>query len=234
MNHGSAGRLERVAAERVIEVGHISLCGFLEVPAGAKGVVAFAHGSGSSRFSRRNNAVAAYLRDGNLGTLLFDLLTPDEERRDLVTREHRFDIPLLSRRLQGAVAWLAAQPGTADLMVGLFGSSTGAAAALIAAAALPDKVAAVVSRGGRADLAGAALPHVRAATLLIVGGADTEVLRLNRAAQSRLTCRSELAVVPHATHLFEEPGALEQVASLTRDWFVRHLRPDQSVRRAVS
>lgn len=229
MNQRAATHAEQAVAERVVKVDHVSLNGFLEVPAGATGIVAFAHGSGSSRFSRRNNAVAGYLREGNLGTLLFDLLTPEEERRDLVTREHRFDIALLSRRLQGAVEWLAAQPETADLKVGLFGSSTGAAAALIAAAALPDSVAAVVSRGGRADLAGAALPQVRAPTCLIVGGADAEVLRLNRAAQAQLTCPSELAVVANATHLFEEPGALEQVASLARDWFVRYLRPDQAV-----
>jgi len=143
---------------------------------------------------------------------------------DALTREHRFDIPLLSERLQGAVRWLAARPEATGLGVGLFGSSTGAAAALIAAAALPDKVAAVVSRGGRVDLAGPSLPAVRAPTLMIVGGADVEVLRLNRDAAERLVCPHEVAVVRGATHLFEEPGALDRVAALTRDWFIDHLR----------
>lgn len=210
--------------ERAIAADDVTLKGFLDVPVNAQGIVVFAHGSGSSRFSKRNNAVAAFLREAQLGTLLFDLLTADEERVDVLTREHRFDIPLLSTRLQGAVQWLAEQAEAATLPVGLFGSSTGAAAALIAAAAMPDRVSAVVSRGGRADLAGASLPKVKAPTLLVVGGADTEVIRLNRAAQEQLQCRSEIAVVDRATHLFEEPGALEQVATLTRDWFVEHLR----------
>ena len=209
-----------------ITAGDVSLAGFLDVPAGAPGIVVFAHGSGSSRFSRRNQAVAAFLREARLGTLLFDLLTSDEERVDVVTREHRFDIPLLSRRLADAVRWVAKQPDIGELPVGLFGSSTGAAAALIVAAELPDLVDAVVSRGGRADLAGEFLGKVQAPTLLIVGGADTEVLRLNRAADDRLACSSEVAVIAGATHLFEEPGALEQVSQRTRDWFLAHLQRD--------
>lgn len=210
--------------ERKIFAGGVMLEGFLEIPESAVGIVVFAHGSGSSRFSKRNNAVAAYLREGRLGTLLFDLLTADEERVDAVTREYRFDIPLLSRRLQGAVDWLVEQPESRGLAVGLFGSSTGAAAALIAAAAIPDKVAAVVSRGGRADLAGASLPGVEAPTLLIVGSADTQVLHLNREAKKQMRGRAEIAIVDGATHLFPEPGKLEEVQALTRDWFVEHLR----------
>ena len=216
--------MPNTSTERSIRADDVTLAGFLEIPQQACGIVVFAHGSGSSRFSGRNNAVAAFLREAGLGTLLFDLLTADEERVDQYTREHRFDIPLLSRRLAGAVRWLAGEADAGELPIGLFGSSTGAAAALIAASELPERVAAVVSRGGRADLAGDALSRVRAPTLLIVGGRDTEVLQLNRAAQEELRCRSEVAVVPGATHLFEEPGALDEVAALTRDWFVRHLR----------
>lgn len=208
------------STERTASVGGAALNGFLEIPPDALGIVVFAHGSGSSRFSKRNNAVAAYLRDARLGTFLFDLLTSEEERVDALTREHRFDIPLLSTRLQGAINWLAQLPDAAEHSIGLFGSSTGAAAALIAAAELPGQVAAVVSRGGRVDLAGEALDRVQAPTLLIVGGADFDVLRLNTAAQKRLKCACELAVVDHATHLFEEPGALQEVATLTRNWFV--------------
>ncbi len=216
--------MPNATTERNIKAGDVALAGFLEIPQEACGIVVFAHGSGSSRFSRRNNAVAAFLREAGLGTLLFDLLTADEERVDQYTREHRFDIPLLSRRLEGAVRWLAGEADARELPIGLFGSSTGAAAALIAASDLPELVAAVVSRGGRADLAGEALSRVRAPSLLIVGGRDTEVLRLNRAAQEEMRCRSEVAIVPGATHLFEEPGALDEVAALTRDWFVRHLQ----------
>jgi len=203
--------IPNIENERSIAAGDVTLKGFLDIPENARGIVVFAHGSGSSRFSKRNNAVAAFLREGRLGTLLFDLLTADEERVDAITREHRFNIPLLSVRLEDAVHWL-------------IGQGLGAAAALIAAAALPDAVAAVVSRGGRADLAGSSLPEVKAPTLLIVGGADTEVLRLNRTAQKQLRCHSEVAIVDRATHLFTEPGALEQVATLTRDWFVKHLK----------
>jgi pimeloyl-ACP methyl ester carboxylesterase len=216
--------IPNIENERSIAAGDVTLKGFLDIPENARGVVVFAHGSGSSRFSKRNNAVAAFLREGRLGTLLFDLLTADEEQVDAITREHRFNIPLLSVRLEDAVHWLIGQAEATALPVGLFGSSTGAAAALIAAAALPDAVAAVVSRGGRADLAGSSLPEVKAPTLLIVGGADTEVLGLNRTAQEQMRCHSEVAVVDRATHLFTEPGALEQVATLTRDWFVKHLR----------
>jgi len=209
--------------ESTIVAGETMLKGWLEVPPGASGIVVFVHGSGSSRFSSRNNAVAGYLREGRLGTLLFDLLTTDEERIDTVTREYRFDIPLLSRRLTDAITWLRDEPQAAGLPVGLFGSSTGAAAALIVAASVPEQVAAVVSRGGRVDLAAEYLGKVEAPTLMIVGGADHEVLRLNRAAREQLHSIAEIAVVARATHLFEEPGALEQVASLTRDWFVQQL-----------
>jgi pimeloyl-ACP methyl ester carboxylesterase len=210
--------------EIAIRAGDAALAGWLEMPEGADGVVVFAHGSGSSRFSRRNNAVAEYLRAGGLGTLLFDLLTAEEGRVDDVSREFRFDIGLLARRLLGTLEWLEARPGMADVPIGLFGSSTGAAAALIAAAESPGNVDAVVSRGGRADLAGDHLPGVRAPTLLIVGGADYQVLELNRQAARRMRCPVELAVVEGATHLFEEPGALEEVMRLTRDWFVTRFR----------
>lgn len=206
--------------ESTISLADATLRGWLEIPPDARGVVAFAHGSGSSRFSVRNNAVAQHLRNAGLGTLLFDLLTAEEERIDSITREHRFDIPLLSRRLAGAAEWLLSQSAAAGLPTGLFGSSTGAAAALIVAAELPQQIAAVVSRGGRPDLAGDYLPKVRAPTLLIVGGADTEVLRLNRMARERMSCDAEIAVVGRATHLFEEPGALEQVQQLASEWFV--------------
>jgi len=208
--------------ESTIDAGDAELKGWLEIPAKAAGVVAFAHGSGSSRFSARNNAVAQHLRNAGLGTLLFDLLTASEERIDSVTREYRFDIPLLSQRLAGATKWLAAQPAAGGLPIGLFGSSTGAAAALIVAAQLPQQIAAVVSRGGRADMAGDTLPEVQAPTLLIVGGADTEVLRLNQNARDQMRCITEIAIVDRATHLFEEPGALEQVQQLASDWFLEN------------
>jgi putative phosphoribosyl transferase len=205
-----------------IPSGGARVDGDLAVPEGARGLVVFAHGSGSSRHSGRNRHVAGMLREGGLGTLLMDLLTPDEEAVDVVTREHRFDIPLLGRRLVDALDWIPSSPA-AGLPVGLFGASTGAAAALVAAAARPRAVAAVVSRGGRPDLAGAALPQVTAPTLLIVGSEDREVLALNRSALARLGAHGELTVVPGATHLFEEPGALDAVAGLARDWFLRHL-----------
>lgn len=211
--------------ESSIAAGDAVLKGWLDVPAGARGIVVFVHGSGSSRFSVRNNAVAKFLREGRLGTLLFDLLTSDEDRIDSVTREYRFNIPLLSQRLASAIQWLSEQPAAADLPVGLFGSSTGAAAALIVAATTPRQVAAVVSRGGRVDLAGDYLNKVEAPTLMIVGGADYEVLELNTAAREQVRGISEIAIVAAASHLFEEPGALEQVASLTRDWFVKYLVP---------
>ncbi|HEX6470682.1 MAG TPA: alpha/beta fold hydrolase [Streptosporangiaceae bacterium] len=195
--------------------------GDLATPDGAKGMVLFAHGSGSSRHSPRNRAVAAHLNAAGLGTLLLDLLTADEERVDARTARLRFDIGLLTERLVGAVDWLAGRRG--DLPLGLFGASTGAAGALAAAALRPDVVRAVVSRGGRPDLAAEALDRVAAPVLLIVGGRDTTVLELNRQAATRLTADCEVRVVPGATHLFEEPGALEQVAELAAGWFLRHL-----------
>jgi putative phosphoribosyl transferase len=199
------------------------LHGDLFVPSGALGLVLFAHGSGSSRFSPRNRRVAESLRDARLGTLLFDLLTPDEERLDAIDARLRFDIDLLAHRLTGATEWVSIQPPAADLPIGYFGASTGAAAALIAAARLPRKVAAVVSRGGRPDLAGPYLPEVQAPTLFIVGGADREVLELNRAAAMAMRARHRIAVVAGATHLFEEPGALDQVARLAREFLVAEL-----------
>jgi pimeloyl-ACP methyl ester carboxylesterase len=192
--------------------------------------VVFAHGSGSGRHSPRNRAVARVLEDAGFGTLLLDLLTPDEEAEDLVTARLRFDVELLAERVTAAIDWLALEasvgelpPRLEQLPVGCFGASTGAAAALIAAAARPERVRAVVSRGGRPDLAGDTLRQVRSPTLLIVGSRDREVLLLNRRAQAALAGESQLAIVEGAGHLFEEPGALEQVATLTRDWFGRYL-----------
>lgn len=203
-----------------VPVDGSALSGDLVAPA-AGPVVVFAHGSGSSRHSPRNRAVAAELQRGGLGTLLLDLLTEDEERTDLVTGQHRFDIGLLTTRLVHAVDWLAERPDTAPLPVGLFGASTGAAAALRAAAERPGRVQAVVSRGGRPDLAGdSALRGVQAPVLLIVGGNDQEVLRLNREAAALLPTPHRVEVIPGATHLFEEPGALQQVAQLAREWFL--------------
>lgn len=201
-----------------IPVGRVTLPGTLTLPATPRGIVLFAHGSGSSRHSPRNRFVADVLVDAGVATLLFDLLTPSEDR----IREARFDIPLLSARLAGATAWLATEPALSALPVGYFGASTGAAAALDAAAVPGSGVRAVVSRGGRPDLAGAnALARVTAPTLLLVGGEDREVIELNRAAKEHLRCDCELAIVPGATHLFEEPGTLEAVAVAARDWFVR-------------
>jgi dienelactone hydrolase len=195
-----------------------ALPGALELPAGATGIVAFAHGSGSSRFSPRNTSVATVLNDAGLATLLFDLLTPEEERN----RRNVFDVPLLGERLLAATEWIAGQPELRRLPVGFFGASTGAAAALWAAAENTD-VAAIVSRGGRPDLAGIRLTRVGAPTLLVVGSHDPGVLELNRAALELLPGEAQLKVVEGATHLFEEPGALEEVAALARDWFRRHL-----------
>ncbi|MFI8947280.1 dienelactone hydrolase family protein [Streptomyces sp. NPDC053750] len=203
--------------------GGVRLDGDLTLPAGARGVVLFAHGSGSSRFSPRNRAVAAGLHRAGFGTLLLDLLTEDEEREDIDTGRHRFDIALLARRLSDAVDWLERRPDTTDLPVGLFGASTGAGAALAAAAGRPKRVSAVVSRGGRPDLAGDALPQVTAPVLLIVGGSDTTVLELNREAAEELSAPHRLHVVPGATHLFPEPGALEQVTEAAADWFRDHM-----------
>jgi pimeloyl-ACP methyl ester carboxylesterase len=213
--------------ERLVRVraGPIMLDGDLRLPEGARGIVLFAHGSGSSRRSSRNRHVALLLNEANLATLLIDLLTCDEEAIDMRTAHLRFDIGLLAERLVGATDWLAQYPDTRHLPIGYFGASTGAAAALVAAAARPDRVGAVVSRGGRPDLAGPALPRVRSPTLLIVGGNDVEVIRLNRAALAQLRCEKQLVIVPGATHLFEEPGALDEAARLAREWFQRHLVP---------
>ncbi|MFF6911157.1 alpha/beta family hydrolase [Streptomyces sp. NPDC012466] len=201
-----------------VPAGGVGLTGDLAVPEDARAVVLFAHGSGSSRHSPRNREVAAGLRTAGLGTLLIDLLTEEEERQDAATAELRFDIPLLGRRLTDSLDWLAREPATAGLPVVLFGASTGAGAALVAAAQRPDRVRAVVSRGGRPDLAGDALDSVRAPVLLIVGGRDTHVLRLNQEAARRLPGPHTLHVVPGATHLFEEPGALGQVTEAARQW----------------
>lgn len=208
-----------VDTDVVVRVGSVALEGHLHVPAAPIGVVAFAHGSGSSRHSPRNQYVASVLQHAGLATLLLDLLTPREE----LDRRHVFDIPLLAGRLVGAVAWLGGRPETAHLPIGLFGASTGAAAALWAAAEPDLQIGAVVSRGGRPDLAGARLGSVRAPTLLIVGSRDTVVLKLNREAQALLRCPSRLFVVDGASHLFEEPGTLARAATLARDWFVEEL-----------
>ena len=211
--------------EQLVQVpaGAVTLDGNLGVPAGARGIVLFAHGSGSSRHSPRNRYVAGVLRAAGLATLLMDLLTADEEAIDLQTQRLRFDISLLADRLVGATDWLTQNPDTRDLRIGYFGASTGAAAALVAAAQRPDTVGAIVSRGGRPDLAGAALAHVRAPTLLIVGGNDIPVIGMNQEAMAQLHVETKLEIVPGATHLFEEPGALEEVARLAREWFERYL-----------
>jgi putative phosphoribosyl transferase len=210
--------LVRVSADDVMLEGNLLL------PSNAPGVVLFAHGSGSSRFSSRNRYVAEKLREEGLGTLLIDLLTPEEEEVDMRTAHLRFDIELLAVRLIGAIEWLEQEKRTQTMKVGLFGASTGGGAALVAAARRPERVAAVVSRGGRPDLAGAALPHVEAPTLLIVGGDDTPVIAMNRDAYRQMQCVRRLEIVPGATHLFEEPGALEQVARLAGAWFKEHLQ----------
>ena len=204
-----------------VDAGRVALTGDLAVPPGAGGIIVFAHGSGSSRLSPRNRAVSQALVGAGFATLLFDLLTPDEEIAERYTRHLRFDIPLLSERLVGAIEWVNRQDQVAALPVGLFGASTGAAAALIAATRTD--VGAVVSRGGRPDLAGDALPRVRCPTLLIVGGADVEVIELNRRAMARLTAPTSMHIVPNATHLFEEPGAMREVTEVASDWFREHL-----------
>jgi len=207
-----------------VRANGVALEGTLSVQPDAAGVVLFAHGSGSGRFSTRNRFVAEVLQQGGLATLLIDLLTSDEDEVDQLTRQYRFDIPRLAGRLVGTIDWLAEQTESAALPVGLFGASTGGGAALIAAAERSDRVVAVVSRGGRPDLAGDALPMVRAPTLLIVGGDDEQVIELNRQAMARMKGQVELEIVPGATHLFEEPGALEAVARLAREWFVSQVR----------
>jgi putative phosphoribosyl transferase len=206
-----------------IPVGDVVLEGDLVLPEDASGIVVFAHGSGSSRHSPRNRQVASELNEAGVGTLLVDLLTAREDKVDRSTGKLRFDIELLARRLIGIVDSLRKNPETADLPIGLFGASTGAAAALVTAAVWPDGIAAVVSRGGRPDLALGVLSHVRASTLLVVGGADTTVLERNRQALQALQTEKRLEIVPGATHLFKEPGALDEVARLAADWFARHL-----------
>ncbi len=214
-----------MANESVVQValGPIALEGNLAIPAEAKGIVLFAHGSGSSRHSPRNRFVAAGLERRGLATLLLDLLTAHEEEVDLRTRSLRFDIGLLAERLAATTDWLARRTDTERLKIGYFGASTGAAAALVAASERPERVSAVVSRGGRPDLAGAALSLVRAPTLLIVGGDDGPVIELNRQASRAIESECRIEIVPAATHLFEEPGALEKVGRLAGDWFERYL-----------
>jgi len=214
----------RPAATREISVGSLALPGDLVVPENAQALVVFAHGSGSSRMSPRNRAVARALNERGMATLLFDLLEPAEER----DRTNVFDIPLLAGRLVEAVHWIDQQPELANVYVGLFGASTGAAAALVAAAELDGRIGAVVSRGGRPDLAAAALDRVTSPTLLIVGGFDDVVIELNRQAYARLRIERALEIVPGATHLFPEPGALERVIELAGDWFVTHLKPTRA------
>jgi len=210
-------------SEVQIPAGSATLDGNLTTVDQTEAFVLFAHGSGSSRHSPRNQFVARTLNEAGLATLLFDLLTPEEESVDLYTREHRFDISLLAERLVYATRWAKQQKQTQDLRVGYFGSSTGGGAALVAAAELPEEVGAVVSRGGRPDLAGQALPKVKAPTLLIVGGEDHVVIELNEQARAQMKCECKIEIVPGATHLFEEPGALEEVAKLASDWFVKHI-----------
>jgi putative phosphoribosyl transferase len=218
ITHSSSERQVRIPA------GRVQLSGDLTLPDEAIGLVAFAHGSGSSRLSPRNQAVAQHLQQAGLGTLLFDLLTEAESQ----TRANVFDLPLLAGRLLAATAWLELQPDVVGLRLGYFGASTGAGAALIAAAQAGTRVSAVVSRGGRPDLAGEWLARVHAATLLIVGGQDTVVLDLNRLALEQLRCTKRLVVVPGATHLFEETGAIERVSDLACEWFGHHLRQPET------
>ena len=213
----------RFENEVVIPVGDATLDGELQIPQQAAGIVLFAHGSGSSRLSPRNQYVARVLRDAGLGTLLFDLLTREEEVIDSFTRHLRFDIVLLAERLVAATHWIQTVDAASGLKVGYFGSSTGGGAALMAAAKLGDQIGAVVSRGGRPDLASAWLPKVKSPTLLLVGELDTVVVDLNRTAMSRMSAPTELRLIPDATHLFEEPGALETVAHEAAGWFREHL-----------
>lgn len=221
MTHAGRAKWTPPLRDEEVEVnaGPVTVAGHLTIPVNAKGIVVFAHGSGSSRFSPRNIFVADVLNEAGFGTLLFDLLTPAEESN----RANVFDIALLARRLVDVTEWLATQPDTASLPIGFFGASTGAGAALRAAADPRITVRAVISRGGRPDLAGEWLSRVDAPTLLIVGGRDEMVLEMNREAQKAIPVECQLAVIPGATHLFEEPGALEQVAALARDWFLAHL-----------
>jgi pimeloyl-ACP methyl ester carboxylesterase len=224
--------MNKIASIEAVEipVGAVRLNADLRVPAGAQGLVIFAHGSGSSRFSRRNREVADFLGERHFATLLVDLLTPQEEVIDVQTAEYRFDIPRLGPRVSAAADWAATRSDLGALPIGCFGASTGAAAALIAAADRPAAIAAVVSRGGRPDLAGEALARVKSPTLLIVGGHDEPVIELNRAAMRQMHGHVELKIVPGATHLFEEPGTLDEVASLAAGWFTRYLRGPSSSR----
>jgi dienelactone hydrolase len=215
-------------SEVQIQAGQEVLFGNLNIPENANTLVLFAHGSGSGRHSPRNQFVARTLNNAGLATLLFDLLTQQEEAFDMRTREHRFNIGFLAERLVHATKWSKQQEQTRDLRIGYFGSSTGGAAALVAGAELPQDVGAIVSRGGRPDLAGEALPKVQAPTLLIVGGNDDVVIELNEQARDQMRCKVKLEIVPGATHLFEEPGALEQVAKLASDWFVNHIGAKQA------
>jgi putative phosphoribosyl transferase len=219
--------MRSLTQERYVRIspGDVELEGDLSVPDGASGIVLFAHGSGSSRHSPRNRYVGEALRKRGLGTLLFDLLTLREERMDMHTGHLRFDIEMLAGRLAATTEWIGSYEETRDLTIGYFGASTGAAAALVAAAQLPEAIGAIVSRGGRPDLAGPALRRIKAPTLLIVGGDDLPVIDMNREAQRQLRASNKLEIVPGATHLFEEPGALDHVAALAGDWFVQHLTP---------
>lgn len=207
-----------------IPVGNVVVEGNLNLPNEARGVVLFAHGSGSSRFSPRNQYVAKEFNKMKIGTLLFDLLTSREEEEDMFTAEYRFNIDLLAQRLIGATRWLIENQTQINLPIGYFGASTGAAAALIGAAKLPNDISAVVSRGGRPDLAADYLTQVKAPTLLLVGGLDTEVIELNKQAMAKMHSEKELVIVPGATHLFEEPGKLEEVAKFSAEWFRRYLK----------
>ena len=207
----------------LIDTGRGAIGADLRVPPNAAGLVMFAHGSGSSRFSSRNRAVASFLEGRGFGTLLLDLLTREEDAVDRITAEHRFDIPLLGQRVVTATDWTDRRDDLRALPLGYFGASTGAAAALLAAAERPDRARAVVSRGGRPDLADAALPRVQAPTLLIVGSRDEPVIEMNEAAKAQMTAETELRIVPGATHLFEEPGTIEQVMELAAGWFQRWL-----------
>ena len=221
--------------KREIRIGAkgVELEGELVIPTGAEGLVLFAHGSGSSRHSPRNQYVAGVLREAGTGTLLFDLLTPEEEQAELRTRHFRFDIALLAERLIDATAWVRKDHGNCGLNIGYFGSSTGAAAALVAAAMPGNSISAVVSRGGRPDLAGDSLEQVAAPTLLIVGGDDVPVIGMNQEAFDRLRCQKDLRIVPGASHLFEEPGTLEAVARMASKWFVDHLQERTSGARVI-
>jgi putative phosphoribosyl transferase len=222
---GRKSKHDGIESEVSIEAGKVTLEGTLGFPEEAAGIVLFAHGSGSSRHSPRNRYVAQVLQSKGIATLLFDLLTTKEEAIDQYNAELRFNIPFLAKRLAGATEWIRRRPDTRALKIGYFGASTGAAAALVAAAALPDAIAAVVSRGGRPDLAEEGLGSVRAPTLLIVGGDDAPVIAMNQDALAQLRCEKKLVIVPGATHLFEEPGTLEEVARLAAEWFAEHLTP---------